>query len=101
MMGEGGWDFDLDLNNPNGPALSPSLSLPFSDMRASSGNLGDDGEMVEGTASNLPSRSEGSEARLAERGEAGSLSSPFLRPKTFDKNEGIAACLVGIDLGRN
>jgi hypothetical protein len=37
---------------------------------------------------------------LVERGVAESFSSPFLRPKTFDKNEGIAACLVVIDLGQ-
>ena len=61
----------------------------------SSGNLGVDGEM----ASNLPSRSEESEMRLTERVAVDSFSSPFLRPKTFDKKEGIAACPVVIDLG--
>lgn len=84
-MGEEGWGFDLDLNKPKGPLLS----LPFSDACGSSGNLGLEGETVEGMASNLPSSSEGSELRLAERGVADSFSSPFFRPKTFAKNEGI------------
>ena len=88
VVGQDGCGFDLDLNKPNGRPLSPCTS---------SGNLGLDGEMVEGTASNFPSRSEGSEERLTERGVE-SFSSPFLRPKTFDKNEGIATCPVAIDL---
>ena len=86
------WSFDLDFK-PN--CTSPSLSLPLSDVCTSSGNLGADGEMVEGMASNLPSRSEGSEVRLAERDVVDPPSSPFLRPKTFDKKEGIAACPGG------
>ena len=94
-MGEEGGSLDFDLRIPNGPALSP----PLSDACGSSGNFGLEGEMVEGTASNLPSRSEGSELRLTERGVAVSFSSPFLRPKTFDRNEGIAACPVVMGLG--
>jgi len=91
VVGEEDWGFNLDFAKPNDTPLSPSLSLPLSDACTSSGNLGEDGEMVEGTASNLPSRSEGSEIRLAERDVVESLSSPFLRPKTFDKKEGIVA----------
>ena len=55
---------------------------------------------MEGTASNLPSRSEEFEMRLTGR-VVEPLSSPFFRPKTFDKKEGIAACPVVIDLREN
>lgn len=37
--------------------------------------------------------------RLTKRVVVDSFSPPFLRPKTFDKKEGIAARLVVIDLG--
>ena len=68
--------------------------LCLSDACVPSGNLGVDGEMVKGMASNLPSRSEGSEMRLADRGMTESFSppsyvrNPLTRTKTFGVSGG-------------
>lgn len=91
--GEGG--LGLRLGRPPTSQTVDPCHLPcpcLSTKRAHLLGTVDWKERVVGTASDLPLGSNESNVHLAEQGEVDSLWSPFLCPKPFDKNEGIAGC---------